>query len=50
MQVAVQALLTLLPLPFANVLGWRHIGFVGPHNWPVVLLPALGAMEAVPTR
>ncbi len=54
-QVAVQALLTLLPLPFAHALGWRHIGFVRPHHWPGVIFPALtvgfgylGAFRPVP--
>ena len=38
-QVGVQALVTLLPLPFAAAIGWRRIGFVTPRHWHLALFP-----------
>ena len=39
LQVLLQAVLTLLPLPFAHTLGWRRAGFTRPHRLAVVLFP-----------
>jgi membrane protease YdiL (CAAX protease family) len=40
LQVALQAVLTLLPLPVAAYLGWRRVGFVRPNHLAIALFPA----------
>ena len=40
LQVALQAVLTVLPLPVAAYLGWRRVGFVRPRHLTVGLFPA----------
>lgn len=40
LQVVLQAVLTLLPLPVAAYLGWRRVGFARPRSLTVVVFPA----------
>lgn len=40
LQVALQAVLTLLPLPVAAYVGWRRVGFVRPRHLAIGLFPA----------
>ena len=53
-QLAVQAVITFLPLPVAALLGWRAIGFVKPTRLYLVVFPAttvaVGYMGGLDTR